>query len=421
MKKKLILVFVVLTLVYNGYFVKNQWKKAQTPDVTIIGRVKMADGIGRQSIEVIKALKDTYEIGFIETYQKDFTDISSEIKKILVQKKPPAPVILFEELLTHPDASYPYYQKIFPYCNEKHIRIAYSMIEGTKIPGSWVQILNVYFDAVAVPDAFYVDVYRNSGVSCPIFEVPLVLDIADFLQMPLKEKKGDPFVFANFSSCIDRKNHLKLVRAFAKAFGNRSDVMLKIAYRTGDLSIIKDIFREIEALGLMNVDFQNIEHVKDRYLANFANIDAYISISKSEGFSIQPREAMCLGIPVIATDNTAQSTLCNTKLVRVVPSLKKEKAYFSQAESIGYIFDCEQDDVVLAMKDVYENYDYYLSKKEASRKWAEQYSVQSLKMTYQNLVKPKKVVLGDQNKVTDEFLMTDSKLLYKKYKKLLSL
>ena len=44
-----------------------------------------------------------------------------------------------------------------------------------------------------------------------------------------------------------------------------------------------------------------------------------------------------------------------------------------------------------------------------------QYSWNNLKYRYLNLVKPKKIILGDKNEVTDDYFMTNSKKLYRKY------
>ena len=64
------------------------------------------------------------------------------------------------------------------------------------------------------------------------------------------------------------------------------------------------------------------------------------------------------------------------------------------------------------------NYQKYLSLAPKARAWASRYTYENTRSLYVNLVKPKKIFLGDKNEVTDEYLMTNSKILYKKYKDL---
>ncbi len=422
MKKKFFYLSIAAVTAIVIFFIVFQLKgqtKNKIPDVTVIGRIKKADGIGRQPIELIKAISKDLSVGFEKTTYKDLTDVPPDIKKIVNKKKPIGPVIIFEDMLSHAKTSY--YKKMFEFDENSHIRIAYSMMEGTRIPPSWVSILNTYFDAVAVPDPFLIEVYETSGVKIPVFNLPLTLDFSDFLNAPLKRGKKTPFVFANFSSCVDRKNHLVLVQAFARAFPNNKDVRLKINYRQGDDHTIVQVRKEIEKLSLTNVEFYSIEHTSNNYLKNFQDVDAYVSASKSEGFSIQPREAMALGIPVIATDNSAQSTICKSNLVRVIPSTIPEPALFSPTESIGNVFNCDVDEVAKAMQEIYSNYDFYLSRREQTREWTRKYDITSLSALYISLIKPQKLVLGEKNEITEDCLTTSSSELYQKYKRLLKL
>src|SRR5690606_1798913 len=96
------------------------------------------------------------------------------------------------------------------------LKISYSMFESDAIPPLWVNILNSFYDMVVVPDPYLISVYKNSGVKIPIFVLPLGILIEDLLKIPLKEKIGDPFVFGMSAGFWERKNHIKILRAFAK-------------------------------------------------------------------------------------------------------------------------------------------------------------------------------------------------------------
>lgn len=419
--KRLFPLFVVVLFAAASLFVG--WKKAKKtpatpPYLTVFGPVQMADGIGRQAAELMAALKDEMTIGFVSTQEVIYRDVPKEVLPLLKNKQryggKKGKVAIFEDCLWVPQ--HPAWKKFVKKTSPDQIRIAYSMFESTRIPSEWVLILNSYFDAVAVPDKFLLDVYRNSGVQIPIFELPLGLYLDPYFKEPIRNHSHKPMVFGNLSACISRKNHLTLVRAFAKAFGNSKDVVLRMNCRNGEAQTIRAVKEEIELLGLDNVQFTNLPLDNTAYLNLFKTIDCYVSLAKSEGFSIQPREAMALGIPSIVTDNTAQTTICKSGFVRPVASMTAEPAdYLDFGMAYGERFSCTVDEAAEALLDVYHHYDEYLKKAELARKWVRQYEFKNLKNLYLSLVKPRKVLLGDEDKITEEYLMTRSESLYKKY------
>ena len=156
------------------------------------------------------------------------------------------------------------------------------------------------------------------------------------------------------------------------------------------------------------------------YLKTFEDLDCYVSISTGEGFSIQPREAMALGIPAVLTNNTAQSTICDSNLVRKVTSSIEIPAFNVGFNNYyGVCYDCKQDDVAHALRDIYDNYDHYLQQGAQARAWVKQYCYSELRPLYVSLVKPQHIILGQENKLTAHSLTTDSPELFEKYQRLL--
>lgn len=183
-----------------------------------------------------------------------------------------------------------------------------------------------------------------------------------------------------------------------------------------------DVYRElIQSLNVSNIIFTHEVLDKSQYLDFIDSFDCFINIAKGEGFSLCPREALALRIPCIISRNSAQITICDTGLVREVPSLIPEPAtywgLFGKNKIMGNFYTCDKEDVKAAMFDVYGNYSFYQQKAEAGPQWVSQYSWGNLKNKCLNLIKPKNVCLGNKNIITDEYLMTDSPKLYKKYKK----
>lgn len=421
--KKLYGIIAVALLVIASVFMMRMHahnKAKHAPYLTIYGPVLMMDGIGRQSADLIQTLKHFIKIDFVATQDVSYSDVAPDILPYLKKTKnfkSQSKVALLEDVVWLPDT--PSYKKFVSTTTEDQVRIAYSMFESTAIPDEWVVIFNKYFDAIAVPDAFLVDVYKKCGVKPPIFVLPLGLHLKKFTSEPQREKAHSPMVFGNLGACRDRKNQLTLVRAFAKAFGDSKDVLLKINCRNGDEDLIRTIKEEIETLGLHNVQFTTLGLNSDSYFKLYQSLDCLVSISKSEGFSIQPREAMALGIPVIVTDNTAQSVICQSGFVRVVPSLKLESASYFWGLNYGDWFCCSVDDVTESLLDVYNNYSTYLEKAQAGREWVQQYEYKNLRHKYLSLLKPKNMILGNEDKVTDEYMMTTSEALYNKFQNIL--
>lgn len=382
-------------------------------DLTIVGPVTHSDGIGRISVGIIDLLKDELTINCIPTYLNT-TDLSREVSEVALHPdKTPGTVSILFNGLWHVHINPPLYTNT----PNSEIKIAYSMLESTRIPSEWVQILNSFFDAVVVPDSFLVDVYKNSGVIIPIFELPIGMYLDDFFQKPRILRPGKPFIFGTTVSCDERKNFSLLIQSFAEEFGNHKDVYLKLNSRQGDIQFYEDLIR---SLGVSNIMFTHDILDKDQYMDFLNSFDCFINISKGEGFSLCPREALALEIPCILTGNSGQITICNTGLVREVPSLIPEPATYSGVFGnlpIGDFFNCMKSDVREALRDVHTNYAYYQEKAKPGPEWVSQYNWSRLKNKYLNLIKPKSIYYGNINEVNDEYLITNSRKLYKKYKK----
>lgn len=380
-----------------------------------MGYICEGDGLGRQTAELIDVFRDEITINFVPTRKEKGSKIPSRFEKHLAKKQVKwGKVIIFEDMLWRPGKAY--YKRILSSNRGKSIRIAYSVWESTKIPDKWVKILNKHFDACVVASPFLMEVYRNCGVQIPIFELPLGLNLDRFLEQPLKKELGKPFVFGNLSACSDRKNQQLLVRAFSRKFGNDPNFLLRINSRYGERVVREAIEKEVQEKRLTNVIFTHSSLTQEEYLSLFKSIDCYVSPSKGEGFSIQPREAMALGIPVIATDNTGQAVICRSGLVKALPSPMKLPAKVPWGDVYGISYSCTEEELASAMLETYVEMDQYLKSSEKCRAWAAKYRYHSLSAKYRSLIFPKKVILQKNNSVEEDELRTSSLDLYNKYK-----
>ncbi len=318
-------------------------------------------------------------------------------------------------IYTEPFLEYATYE---PLIGQNTIRIASVVYETTKIPPSKVAKLNAHSDAVIVPDAWLVDVYKNSGVTCPVFSLPLVLNLNSLLTRPIKKQRNSKFVFgfSGFFLPHGRKNHECLLESFAEEFGGQSGVMLQLHGRGWLGSTLQSILTRFNQLQITNIALECKSFNRREYENFLASLDCYVSVAKGEGFSIIPREVLALGIPCILANNTAQRTICSSGLVCSIVSELEEKALLLG----GNWFATRNEDLRAGLRDVYENYDFYLQRAHQGREWVKQYLAENLTKKYRSLVAPSRVILGDRNEIADDYLMTDSPELFAKYKKLYS-
>ena len=214
-----------------------------------------------------------------------------------------------------------------------------------------------------------------------------------------------------------------MIQAFAKMFKNRPDVFLVLNGRYAEKEYFEKLEETIDLLDLRNVSLKTIPLEWDEYVKAFSRFDCFLNPSKGEGFSIQAREALAMGMPTIVTDNTAQSTVCQTGYGYTISSDKAIPAYYYNLkgweDTIGEQFECSVDDLADAMKEIYDHYEIYAEKAMNARQWIEGYKYDNLKHFYETLVLPKKVILSDVNEVKEDTLYTSSKKLLKKYQTLL--
>lgn len=301
------------------------------------------------------------------------------------------------------------------------VKLAYAVFDSSRIPAYWAARLN-QFDGVAVPDPWLIDVLKSSGVRRPIFTLPLALDYSAFAPQndtPRSQSTDDAFVFGCVAGFGLRKNLKELIEAFHSVFGGQSGVFLHIHSTLNFSNHFEELQRFIADNGVDNVLITHENLSEAKYAKLFRSFDAYVNVSKGEGFSITPRQALYLGIPTILSDNTAHRTLVETGVVTPVPTTHYEPAHFEGLGGIDCGYQCVPDSAALrrALMDVYLNHRRYRTKAPEMRAVAEQYSTDALKWRYQAFAFPKGVFLSTKNYLDRNFMVTSDVALYDKMKR----
>ncbi len=384
-------------------------------DVTLLGMIAEFS-VTKFPALWIDLLKDDCTVNFIPTGLTVANNLSPELQRIVYSGNHQAGKVAI--LLDNPM----YTLDIMPALqvpNDSLIKIAFPMIESSKLVPPFVKILNEKFDAVIASDECFVDVYINSGVTIPVFVLPCAISLEQHLEKPTRTAAHDPFVFSISAAFWRRKNQIKILEAFLREFGNNPQVQLKMQGRGGFLEIIYQL-EEIKRIhNLDNVDIKCEELTPAKFNEFLDETDCCILPSTAECFSFLPREAMARGIPCIISNNTAHKALCSTELVRAVPTeieVETDLYYFLKGSAdLGVEYDCTVEDIQQAMHDVYYNYALWLEKAAQAREWIAKTDYKYLKSKIITLVKPKKIIFGAENKIEDEYLMTNDTKLYDKY------
>lgn len=152
---------------------------------------------------------------------------------------------------------------------------------------------------------------------------------ADFDRQAVRQKEGfapDDFVFLNVASLANVKAQLHLIRAVAEA--RRSDPRIKAAILGGcaDEEYEAILQRECEALGVPDaVRFLGYRADPERY---YYMADAFALPSFCEGWSLALAEALCAGLPIVATEvGSAPDLLPQTGGRLVAPPFKSMLDY----------------------------------------------------------------------------------------------
>jgi glycosyltransferase involved in cell wall biosynthesis len=345
-----------------------------TLSISIAGTINKRDGIGRQSIELGMALKDRYNIQVVPF--GEYSELTHEEKELIeTDLRKLQPIVLLNTSLPE----IPHMVEILKrYRTIGQRFIVYTMHESDFVDPKFVKYLN-FFEAIIVPDPFLVEVFKKSGVESPIEVIPLAVDLSKFLSQPLKNSINKPFVFGNFSVCIYRKDQKILLEAFHEVFRNNLDVKLHLSFRGKDPSCLREIQEYIILNKIKNVQIESGAKPGDDYLKAFQSLDCYVSPSWGEGFSIQPREAMALGIPVIVSSNTGQKTIADSGLAFVLHKQEAIKATYSSVYNIFHMGNMQRSDkeeLKELLQKVYLQRSHVLAENKKYRDWASRYDIQ---------------------------------------------
>ncbi len=232
------------------------------------------------------------------------------------------------------------------YMNRSQFRIGYTMVENTKIGPKWVELCN-QMDAMFVPSPFLVDVFKECGVKKPIQSVKQGIDSRKFPYFDRKPK--DKFIFGTVGYMDERKNWQDLVQAFCSEFDQDEPVELWIKNSNGYFNHIHFTDPRVKVINRM-YRFDEIQKLYQLF-------DCFVFPSHAEGSGLPPREAMATGLPVILTNWSGLTEVCNPEMNYPLTPVAIDIPDVRGPDQPGFMARIDVTELMYYMRYVYEHQD----------------------------------------------------------------
>lgn len=214
-------------------------------------------------------------------------------------------------------------------------RVLFTMWETDEMPAAFKPWLK-QFDQILVPCDFNVGLFSEFHDS--VQKVPLGVDLAFWCLEP-KPTNATTFRFHAGGSLWKRKGLDLVVQAFKVLGIPNTELHIKAAphaFDTPEKIDVPNVF--------LHRDWMHPKTQRDWY--NLA--DCFVAPARGEGFGLMPLQAIAMGIPTIVSASSGQNEF--THLATHVVSCRK-----SGAETCGKWDEPSLDELIAAMRDVYEN------------------------------------------------------------------
>lgn len=199
------------------------------------------------------------------------------------------------------------------YREEGKTNVGYTIWETTKLHPTWKDYINQNVIGLFVGCEWNVDIFKDSGVTVPVFNAPHCISTEGLSNTTPFDVKGvdkSTFMYYSIFQWTERKNPLDTIKAYWQAFPNKEDVALVLKTYRSDYSdpekeAIRTTIRRLKQvcpadnyppvyliLDMLSEDEINGLHVRG---------DCYLSLDRGEGFGLSPFQAGAVGNPIVVT------------------------------------------------------------------------------------------------------------------------
>jgi glycosyltransferase involved in cell wall biosynthesis len=185
-------------------------------------------------------------------------------------------------------------------------RIGFTMHEVDRLPASWVEQAN-QMDELWTPSHWGAQVFAESGVTRPIYLVPLGIDPERFHPGPPRQHMREHTLFLSVFEWGTRKGWDVLLRAYRAAFRPTDAVLLvlKIDHRTPGTNPAREIATLLPHPAPPVALLYNQPFSATRMAELYRSADCFVLPTRGEGWGMPALEAMACGVPAIVTDWSA--------------------------------------------------------------------------------------------------------------------
>lgn len=238
---------------------------------------------------------------------------------------------------------------------DQGLKIAHVAYDSDVLPPRWVEILNNKFDCVYFSSNHLEEVAQRSGVRIPIGTLPIGLDIDSLLARNYKTNNGK-IRFGSIAAFHQRKSVDVLVEAFLKEFGDQENVELIIHSNLAIGEVYDRVAAKIEALNVKNIKISNSNLSDDEKVDLIDSFDIFVNLSRGEGYSIGPREAMALGKALVLSAVGPHKDLLNVEGTFGVRASIRIPARYPEIDNqvFGFQYGVEISDSRFALRRAYQ-------------------------------------------------------------------
>ncbi|GAB4111200.1 MAG: glycosyltransferase [Roseiflexaceae bacterium] len=203
--------------------------------------------------------------------------------------------------------------------NSGRYRIGYTMHETDRLPREWVVQAN-QMDELWVPSTWGAEVFRASGITRPVYTVPLGIDPQIYRPGPPRQTLSDRTVFLSVFEWGPRKGWPILLEAYCRAFTAHDPVLLllKIDQRAPG-NPIPELAAHLPAAAPPISLIYNQGLSPARMAELYRSADCFVLPTHGEGWGMPILEAMACGTPAIATNWGAQTSFLSAENSFLLP------------------------------------------------------------------------------------------------------
>jgi glycosyltransferase involved in cell wall biosynthesis len=244
--------------------------------------------------------------------------------------------------------------------NQSAVKIGYTMVENTMVNPKWIENCNG-MAAIFVPSKFLVDVFKQSGCTRDIYVVKQGVNSAlyPYIERPKKNK----FIFGTVGWMDERKNWKELIRAFCSEFEPEKEEPVELWIKNSNNTFGFEI--SIDHRVKIIDDLWTFEQMMDFY----RNLDCFVFPSRAEGSGMPPREAMATGLPVIMTNWSGLSEICDERYNYPIKPVAIDWPDYRKEIQPGFQARIDIQELMYLMRYVYEHRKEAMEKGKLASEW----------------------------------------------------